>query len=81
MANANFPLVQFPHHHITVSQVQFQHASTAMLKTFMRGHSCVMTFLHLKVQNGECKFSICSVSPSLCHCILGSVLTCKSGYA
>ena len=52
MANANFPLVQFNHKHVTVSRVQFQHANVAMLETFMCGHSCVMTFLHLKVQNG-----------------------------
>ena len=81
MGNANFPLIQFPHHHITVSQVQFQHASMAMLKTFVCGHSCMMTSLHLKVQNGWCKFSIDSVSPSPYHCIPGSVSTCKHGYA
>ena len=33
----------------------------SMLKTFMHGHSHVMTFLHLKVHNGWCKFSIGSV--------------------
>ena len=31
---------------------QFQHLSVATLKTFMHGHSYIMTFLHLKVKNG-----------------------------
>ena len=43
MVNVNFPLVQFPHHHVT-----------AMLKTVMYGYSCMMIFLHLKVHNGQC---------------------------
>ena len=76
MANANFPLVQLSHHHVTASQVWFQHVRVAMLKTFMCGYSCMMTFLHLKLHNGQCKFSI-----GLCHCILGLVSTCKGGYA
>ena len=52
-----------------------------MLKTFMHGHLCMMTFLHLKVQCGWCEFSLGSVSSSPCHCILGSVSTFKRGYA
>ena len=32
-----------------------------MLKTFMHGHAHIMTFLHLKVHNGWCKFFIGSV--------------------
>ena len=44
-------------------------------------HSYMMTFLHLKVHNGQCKFSIGSVSPSPYHCIPGSDSTSKHGYA
>ena len=47
----------------------------------MCGHSCTMTFLHLKVHNGQCKFSICLVTSSLYHCILGLVSTFNHGYA
>ena len=47
----------------------FKHDDVSMLKTFMCGHSCVMTFLHLKVHNANfslaqfSKFSIGSVFP------------------
>ena len=47
MADANFPLVHFSHHHGLL-----QYLSRVMVKRFMCGHSCVMTFLHLKVHNG-----------------------------
>ena len=36
-------------------------------------------FLHLKVQNGECKFSVGSVFQSSCHYILGLVSIFKHG--
>ena len=49
----------FPHHHTTLSLVQFQYDDAPTLKTFMHGHSGMMTFLHLKVYNG--KFSVGSV--------------------
>ena len=81
MANANFSLVQLPHHHATTSYFQFQHSIMSMLETFMHGHPSMMTFLYLKVHNGQCKFSMGLVSPSLCHCILGSVSIFKGGYA
>ena len=61
----------------------FKHDDVSMLKTFMCGHSCVMTFLHLKVHNGLCKFSVGSVFKIFCwfsflhHLILGLVSTFK----
>ena len=50
-------------------------------------HSCVMTFVHLKVHNGWCKFSVGSVFQIFHwfsfphHHILGLVSTFKCGYA
>ena len=69
----HFPLVQFLYHHAISSLVQFstfKHDDVSALKIFMGGplqHSCMMTFLYLKVHNGWHKFSIGSVSstPSL----------------
>ena len=36
---------------------------------------------NLSALNGQCKFSIGLVSPSPCHCILGSFLTFKYHFA
>ena len=49
------------HHFILGLVSTFKHDDVSMLKTFMCGHSHVMTFLHLKVYNGWCKFSVGSV--------------------
>ena len=69
MANADIPFPKWKfsigsvsHYHTTSSLVQFQHSSMMMfLHLNMCGHSCVITFLHLKVHNDWCKFSIGSV--------------------
>ena len=93
--DANFPLIQLITHDANFPLIQFSKFSIGSVfpgthpiiglvltfKTFMHGHSCMMTFLHLKVQNGQYKFSIGSVSLSPCHCILSLVSTCKHGYA
>ena len=43
----------FPHHHFILGLVStFKHDDVSMPKTFMCAHSCMMTFLHLKVHNG-----------------------------
>ena len=60
-----FPLVQF-------SPSPFL-GSGSTFKTFMCGHLCMMTFLHLK--NWRCKFSVFQFSPSP---ILGSVSMFKT---
>ena len=39
------------HHFVLGSVSTFKYDDVSMLKTFMHGHSCVMTFLHLKVPN------------------------------
>ena len=52
MANANFHWFSFPITMLLHPRFSFQHESMAILKAFMHGHSCVMTFLYLKVQNG-----------------------------
>ena len=73
----NFPLVQFLLHHATSSLVQFsifKHDDISVLKTSMGSplqHSHMITFLYLEVDNGQCKFSIGSVSHH--HTNLGSV--------
>ena len=75
------------HHFILGLVSTFKHDDVSMLKTFMCGHSCVMTFLYLIVHNGWCKFSVSSVLQIFCwfifphHCILGLVSTFKHGYA
>ena len=51
-ANANSSLAQFPHHHFIIGSVStFKHDDVSVPKTFMPAHSCMMTFLHLKVHN------------------------------
>ena len=80
----SFPITT-PLHPGSVST--FKPDDVSMLKTFMCGHSCVMTFLHLKVHNGWCKFSIGLVFQifhwfSFTHqCIIDLVSIFKGGYA
>ena len=50
-----------PHHFIFSSVSTFKYDDVPTLKMFMCGHLCVITFLHLKVYNGWCKFSVGSV--------------------
>ena len=82
----NFPLVQFLLHQATSSLVQFstfKHDDIPVLKTSMGSplqHSHMMTFLYLKVDNGQCKFSIGWVSPSPHHFNLGSVFNIQVWY-
>ena len=61
MADADIPFPKYkfsvglvslsPHHFIFGSVSTFKYDNVAMLKTFMCGHSHMMTFLHLKVHN------------------------------
>ena len=88
MANANFPLVQFLCHHFIFGSVStFKDDDVSMPKPFMCAHSRMMTFVHLKVHNGRCKFSVDLFFQIFHwfgfphHCTLGSVLTFKHGYA
>ena len=71
VANANilFPKCKFSigsvslsiHHFIPGKVSIFKPDDVFMLKTFMCAHSYVMSFLHLKVHNGRCKFSVGSL--------------------
>ena len=45
---------QSPHPFVIGSVSIFHYDDVSMLKTFMCGHSCMMTFLHLKVHNDLC---------------------------
>ena len=63
MANANFSLVQFPHHHFFLGSVStFKHDNVSMPKTFMHAHSQMMTFLHLKVHMADANFPLIQIS-------------------
>ena len=46
----------WPHCIVLGSVSTFKYDDVSMFKTFMDGHPCMMTFLHLKVHNGWCKF-------------------------
>ena len=89
MADANilFPKCKFsvglvspsPHHFILGSVSTFKNDDVSTLKTFIHGHSWVMTFMHLKVHNDWCKFSVGWVF-QISHLNLGknlSFVACK----
>ena len=66
----HFLLVQFPFTSLLAQFSTFKHDDVSALKIILGGslqHSHMMTFLYLKVHNGQHKFSVGSVFLSPCH--------------